>query len=447
MKRLFRWCRVALLIAVVLALSAWLIVFVRDAMQPSVRLPDGSILWVAQMEYGEDHYFSLGSEALSNAGEFVSEQLPFYYDLPDGLRYRFERVTSNPGRGFGGGESLAVWLWHRPGKSPALELKGAELLDDATGERLDFSEFSNMNDGEMPGSISFSLLPRRQNTLTIRILAGDQTRLLTVKSPFAGRKFSTWHPAPLPQSQRVREIEMTMRGWDSYSDRTAENNLCYFALIDIRVDGELRNDWFRSYPSTEDATGNSGSRLPLSESAWKISVTTIRTADHPLVRAHSDTLEGVAIPGPGKLTEIPLTEGLRKRGFVYAAVHGSGKFWLADNQCVGSGMMEEEVPEPQMATLRWRYSSVFGPSLLLLVAIPGSAAARAIAWVIDDQDGRRIDDGYHSSERSERPDGDYVVWKEQFKPLPDSRTFKVAVGDPGEEYSAEFIAPPPHTPR
>ncbi len=444
MKRLFRWCRAAFVMAVALALVAWLIAALRNAIQPSVRLPNGSVLRVAKVDYGEMHEFYRGSEAMNKAGEFVSEHLPFYYDLPDRMRRPFERLTSYTGRGFGGGgDALAVWFWHPPGGSRVLELKGAELLDDATGERIDFSEFSNMGDNEYPGYISFSLLPRRQLTLTIRILAGEQTRLLKIKSPLAGRKYPIWQPAPLPQSQRVAEIEMTMRGWESYGDGTAENNLCFLALIDIRVDGQLRNDWFTSYPSTEDATGNSGPRLPLSESAWKISVTTVRSPDHPLVLAQSDTLADVPIPGPGKLVEIPLTEALRKRGFVYAAVHGQGKFWLADNQCVASGTMEQEVPEPQMPTLRWSCFSVFGPSLLL-VAAPGSAAANSVTWLIEDQQGRRIADGYRPSQRLDR---DYVLWKEQFQPLPDSRTFNAVIGNPGEPYAAEFIAPPPRLPR
>jgi len=430
-----------------LALAAWLIVVVRNALQPSVRLPDGSVLRVAKVNYGEMHEFHRGSRNLSDAVEFVSENLPFYYDLPDGIRDPFERLTAYSETSFGaGGDSLVVWFWHQPGAGQPVELKGAELLDDATGKRLDFSGFSDMGNNDLPGSISFSLLPRRQRTLTIRILAGDQTRLLKIKSPLAGRQYPTWHPAPLPQSRRVREIEMTMRGWESYSDRSPENNLCYLALIDIRLDGELRNDWFTSYPSTEDATGNSGSRLPLSESAWKISVSTVRTMDHPLVRAQSATLADIPIPEPGKVVEIPLTEALRKRGFVYAAVHGRGQFWFTDNQCVASGVMEQQMAEPQMPHLLWKYSSVFGPSLLL-VAAPGSAAAKAITWAIDDQDGRRIDDGYYDRGSFSRDAGDYVIWKEQFKPLPDSQSFKVIIGDPGDEYSAEFIAPPPQLTR
>lgn len=440
MKRLFRWCRAAFLMVFVLALVTWLVVVVRTAVQPSVRLPDGSVLRVAKVDYGERHEFYRGSQALSEAGEFVSDHLPFYYDLPKGIREPFERMTSYTGESFStGGDSLAVWFWPQPGTSQAQEIKGAELLDDATGERLDFSEFHNTNSNEYPNHIVFSLLPRRQRKLTIRVLAGEQTCLLKIKSPLAGRKYPIWQPAPLPQSQRVAEIEMTMRGWESYGDGTAENNLCFQAQIDIRVDGELRNDWFVSYPSTEDATGNSGPRLPLSESAWKVSVTTVRRADHPLVRAQSATLTDIPIPEPAKMVEVPLTEEMRKRGFVYAAVHGFGQFWFADGRCVASAPMEKYTPDPQVPYELWKYSSVFGPSLLL-VAAPGSAAAQAIAWVIDDQDGRRIDDGYQDSGR---PGGEYVVWKEQFQPLPSSQTFKVVVGDPGKEYSAEFIAPPP----
>lgn len=284
MKRVFRWCRAAFLLAVALALGAWLIGVVRTAMQPSVRLPDGSVLHVAQVEFAEDHNFSRGSEMLSNAGDFVSEHLPFYYDLPERMRFPFERLMSHPSSGFSsGGESLAVWFWHQPETSPALELKGAELLDDATGERLDFSEFRDRNDSELPGSISFSILPRRQRTLTIRILAGDQTHLLTIKSPFVGKKFPTWHPSPLPQSQQVAGIEVTMKGWRSFRDGTTANHLNFHPLLDIRVDGELRNDWFQYGVSMEDAIGNTGSRLPLSESAWKITATIVRSSSHPSV--------------------------------------------------------------------------------------------------------------------------------------------------------------------
>jgi hypothetical protein len=436
---------VAAVFVVAVALIAGLIVRARNAMQPRIRLPDGSILRVAKVDYGEMHEFYRGSESLQKAGEFVTEHLPFYYALPSGIRHPFERMTSYVGSGFSrGGNSLAVWIWHQPGTSASLDIKGAELLDDATGQCLDFSDFENRNSTVSPSHVSFSVLPRRQPTLTIRILAGDQSRLLTIENPFARRKFPEWHPAALPQSKRVAEIDMTMRGWDSFRDGTAANQLNFFALIDIRVEGGLRNDWFRSYPSTEDATGNSGSRLPLSESAWKVSVRTVRTADHPLVRARSDTLADIPIPLPGTVVEIPLTDALRKRGFVYAAVHGHGRFWFVDGQCLASGVMDEKVPEPVTAMRNWSYSSVFGPSLLL-VAAPGSAAARSITWVIEDQDGQRLEDYYYQS--NERSDDGYVICKQQFRPLPASRTFKAVIGDPGKEYSAEFIAPPPRWPR
>lgn len=101
------------------------------------------------------------------------------------------------------------------------------------------------------------------------------------------------------------------------------------------------------------------------------------------------------------------------------------------------------MPKPPDLPLAWGYSSVFGPSLLL-VAPSGSAAAKTITWFLEDQEGRRIGDGYIPGE-----DGGpgYVVWKEQFRPLPGSRTFKAVVGNSGEAYSVEFIAPPPPVPR
>ena len=144
MKRLFRRCRAAFLMAVVLALVTWLIAVARTAMQLSVRLPDGSVLRVAKVEYGGEHDFYRGSEALSKAGELVSDNLPFYYDLPSGIRNPFERLTSYTGESFStGGDSLTVWFWHQPGASQAVKLKGAELLDDAIGEPIDFSEIHN----------------------------------------------------------------------------------------------------------------------------------------------------------------------------------------------------------------------------------------------------------------------------------------------------------------
>jgi len=105
-----------------------------------------------------------------------------------------------------------------------------------------------------------------------------------------------------------------MKGWEPFGDGTAENQLNFSPLLEIRVDRELRNEWFRFGGSMEDATGNHGSRLPLSETAWKFKGTIFRSADHPLVLAQSDTLADLPIPGAGKLVEIPLTDALRKRG-------------------------------------------------------------------------------------------------------------------------------------
>jgi hypothetical protein len=440
MKRIFQWARVALVLIVTLALLTWLIAVVRTAMQPSVRLPDDSILRVVKVEYGESHEFHRGSETLSKAVEFVSDHLPFYYDLPDAMRRTFQGMGSyvSTGSSFGA-DTLGVWIWREREATGALELQGAELLDDAKGKRVSFSDFQNVGTNGLPGHLSFSVLPRRQRTLTIRILAGNETRLLTIKNPLAGRKYPTWQPSPLPHSERVADIVMTMTGWESFRDGTTANNLNYYPRLDVQVNGELRDDWFRWWASMEDATGNSGTQLPLSESAWKVSATLVRSAGHPLVLAHSDTLTDIPIPGPGKLVEIPLTDALRKRGFVYAAVHGRGEFWLVDGHCVASGTLENQVPEPTALPRVWSCHSVFGPSLLM-VASPESAAAGNITWRLEDQQGRRIGDDYCTSENR---DPGYMVWKEQFHPFPNSQTFNVVVGDPGKEYSVEFMAPPP----
>jgi hypothetical protein len=440
-KQVFRSCRRAFSIGIALVVVVWLVTIVRTALQPSVRLPDGSALRVVKVHYGDTDGFYRGSETLSKAAEFVSERMPFYYDSPPFLRHYFEELTSYTGSEYrAGGDTLGLWVLREPGSPGALELRGAELLDDITGERVEFSSFNNMGTNGLPGHLAFSVLPRRQRTLSIRILAGDHTRLLTIKNPLAGKQFPIWQAAPLPQSRRIDEIEVVMTGWESFGDGTAENQLNHFPLLDFRVGGEVRNDWFGFCGwSMEDATGNSGTRLPLSESAWKFSTSIFRSADHPDVLAQSDTIPDSPIPGPGNFVEIPLTEALRKRGFVYAVVHGRGQFWFADGRCVASGLMEDQMPKPQVPPRLWSYNSVFGPSLLL-VAAPASAAAKTITLRIEDQEGRRIGRAYFSGENS---DPGFSIRKEQFKPLSDSRSIRATVGEPGKEYFVEFIAPPP----
>ena len=75
MRRLFRWCRTAFLMVAALAVAAWLIAIVRNAMQPSVRLPDGSFLRVAKVHYGETHEILSGLAKRSKNGR-VRERPP-----------------------------------------------------------------------------------------------------------------------------------------------------------------------------------------------------------------------------------------------------------------------------------------------------------------------------------------------------------------------------------
>lgn len=430
----------AFVLIATLALLTWLIPAVRTAMQASVRLPDGSVLRVVKTECGESHEFHRGSRVLSEAVELVSDRLPFYYDLPDAVRRPFQEIgtytTSKPSFGV---DTLGVWICREPNAAKVSDLQGAELLDDANGSSVDFSDFRNLGTNGLPGHLSFSVIPRRQRTLTIRILAGNETRQLSFKNPLVGRKYPTWQPSPLPHSEPVDDIIVTMTGWESFRDGTTANNLNYYPQLDVQVNGESRNDWFRWWADMEDATGNSGTRLPPSENAWKVTATLARSAAHPLVVAHSDTLTDIPIPNPGQFAELPLTDALRKRGFVYAAVHGRGEFWFVDGRCVASGTLEKQVPDPAVPSSVWKCHSVFGPSLLM-VAAPGSAAAKSITWRLEDQQGQHIGSDYFTSENKEPG---YMVWKEQFRPLSNSQTFSVVVGDPGKEYSVEFMAPPP----
>lgn len=94
MKRVLRLLFRPMLFLAAFVFVAWIGVTLRTALQPSVRLPDGSVLRIVKVDYGDTHEFYRGSELLSRAAEFVSETNPFYYDSPPALRRSFERFAS-----------------------------------------------------------------------------------------------------------------------------------------------------------------------------------------------------------------------------------------------------------------------------------------------------------------------------------------------------------------
>jgi hypothetical protein len=333
-----RWLPWLVPLAVVALLVAGAL---RAVQRPRVRLPDGSVLTLEAVTYGEKHTF-------------------VYRTVWQKLLGSFSLFSQQPGQVFPGWnhrESVyplprkRISLWFVDPGSPALE-KVDLLLVDAQGNELPVTPsvgrwIDHYPIGLSPGQPGYFRVseaaivqwPRRGSQLRLRLYKGKLKRRIAefqVANPTSG-PHPVWQGKPLPQTRRVGDASITLteltsyhayyhayqEGWRRNGQAVARFTVthrgrtpCHWEVSGRATAEDATRNWVGGY-SGEDVKGKRAfahffrGLLP-DRSAWKLRIPFTRTEHARFTPEETWTVHDVAVPRPRSFTRC--SASIKRRG-------------------------------------------------------------------------------------------------------------------------------------
>lgn len=396
-------------------------------------LPDGSTLRLESVSYGKEH-FRLGAW-----WHPLARRLPSDWQRKLKVDTGAVMSTTEP--------SLGVWL--------SLEKAGAARsgpwwdfgLVDEQGVEVPVSSRSNHSHTRsgQPDALgyAFTALPRRGNTMTLRLYNRTPTGKRELAAAFelsnpARGKYPEWRPQPMPAVFKQGDLEIAFKQLlvgvgDGYESRVPKPGEETWARADFAVKerGTPTDVWFPDGIEMEDATGNklrqsgwsSGARdgaahlrwqpyLWPSEAAWKIRVEFMRNHEKAVFSTNElIAVTGLALPAVDGVTELNLTTNrLGHTVRVFGLANGMGKFTNRSSRMSGSGVKIEVDVSPELGTSK-----------------------RLTVLSVRDEQGRKVD-----SRGGGRSGGSYSF---TYEPKPDAKSLDFTLVMQ-EVVTAEFLVKP-----
>lgn len=318
---------------VLFALVVGVVVY-RPAHEPVARmaLPDGTELRVEYVTYGTEHQ-------IPGVGRFVAwasrlaARWPRLEISEQAAEYRYLTDTSQ----------LVLWLTIYDPKartfSPGLggvhvqTVNEPDYLADLrlTRHPEDPKDYEELVAFDYMGPTPHLVLPvdpydRRNAKLRLRIEVAGAVSEMVVPNPAAKVRFPEWRTEALPQSRRIGELELVLRSLTTLR-REDNQSLVVTPEFDVLFHGKLaRGLTFDRWVFT-DATGNKGttdSPPPLSERAWKVETTLVRTGDYPFAADEGLMFGPVPMPDGGKYEVFSLPDEAANKGLRLAVLLGPG---------------------------------------------------------------------------------------------------------------------------
>jgi len=370
MKRLLL---VALAVVLAVFAGAWLLRMWAEARNPRKPLPGGGTARVYAVTHEEgSHHIELPRQPLTErlrAAMNVNERSleSFLEELAD---------VRSSGRAAGyGGPTLMLWLQTEGRANPPNIAKVELVLDDGQVARGHSERSGSAGDFQYL-SASFPLVPHRQKKLRFRLEMDGGTLEFVAANPAYLKKLGVWQPQPLPQTQRVGEVEVTLRDlrWvPSISDWPGENPCVVEPSWLTRVQGVQNAEALSEEVQILDAGGNVKMDLGiLSEPAWKVRATFTRTRRYPfhdpevrwIAKVEPRPAESIA---PQSYELVPLDADTVQQGVKLIGFFGAGQFGFSAAGEVRSmpGARSDQVAKPAIS---WVYEGQ-----LMLLALPHPA--------------------------------------------------------------------------
>lgn len=246
-------------------------------------LPDGSIVTLEQVSYGQRHDFYFDNDWFTR----------FRRGLPRVLQ-RFAPRGGNKTSTSTGTNGIVFWMSRfdpkgATGGSGYVNIGGGSYVlrvvdDDGCWQQLGGYSSSSSRKGKVVNAFGLDVFPRRQKSFKLIVRdrnAKDPTQVVAefdVPNP-GPVSHPVWKPEPLPQARTNGGLEFVLKGWSrgGYDDRVT-----YYPDYETRANGEKRTDWVATGTEYQDASGNnSWQSLCTNEAAWKLETVFRRTEKAP----------------------------------------------------------------------------------------------------------------------------------------------------------------------
>lgn len=336
----------ASLIAVILGSLVWRAVeFERGRKQQVVAqscvMPDGSILVIEHVDYGQQHRLETGSQTAFGS-------------------------TGRTHMAFTAENSIGIWLSRRDADtgaaldfdwwshSVAVDAHGCRVHDSAPIRVAASQSLGSLQSGSRPfqklSSESIdrydqifahsAFTPLRTTDGKFKLLVfnvdGKQVASFDVPDP---RPFviasPTWQPAATPAARRAGDLEVTLRRVTATTRKARADSAVPLDVVDVQAAlaatraGQPATGWtrFRTKLSNEMGVESElyASRLCPGDAAWKLSVRVFRDANATFDASESWTVPEVAIPPANTTRMVNAVCALQGANVEVLALGGSGK--------------------------------------------------------------------------------------------------------------------------
>ena len=242
-------------------------------------LPDGSIVTLEQVSYGQQHIFYFDNDWWTR----------FRRGLP-GVLQRFAPRGGNMMSTSTGTNGIVFWMSQFDPKLAGVNrgyvnVRGGSyelrVVDDhGCWQELNGYSSSTSSKGKLINAFDLSIFPRRQKSFKLIMRdrnAKDPKQIVAefdVPNP-GPTKHPIWKPEAIPQSRTNGGLEFVLTGW---SRSSSDGRVTAYPAYETREHGVKRTDWAAAGTGYHDASGNNQwQSLCTNESAWLVETVFRRT--------------------------------------------------------------------------------------------------------------------------------------------------------------------------
>jgi hypothetical protein len=304
-----------------------LLLFADGGFRPVTRkLPDGTVVTIEAMTYGERHRFEQG-----RLWRKLRRVLPppLQGALPTGVS--MTQITK--------ADTLVVWLTcHDPATGKFIGAPWTEVaLADEHGCRFASSGGGTAwSGGRQVHGFQFTAFPRRARAFKLLGSSAEKKVLaeLSVPNPWF-KDYPHWTPEPLPATRTNGDLVVTLQ-----EVRLAGSSPA--AVFDI-TGARPGSDWTWEKALWSDATGNRHEHaLCTNESAWKAEATFIRLARAAFAPEETWPITNVVFPAAGTLRPLALTNRVQGVAVQGIGVAGAGEYSFTNGVFVAGVPVERD---------------------------------------------------------------------------------------------------------
>lgn len=278
---------------IALAIAAWLsLEFISAINRNTVTLPDGRRISLAGTAAGLQP-FTTDNLLLASLRRYLPSRWWSY--LPPKMTFNVGASASD----------LTVFLRvENSTESPGVR-KACYIVEDSAGFRYPFSGLSfvhGLSRTNLYWGLNVSAFPRRESQFRLHLLDLETNDIatFTIQNPFP-QSYPVWTPQPLPQTQSNGPISLRLDSLDILRTEFESTVEPHWSIESL--------DWrwrhaVPTYDGLFDATGNCGSILSPSESAWKLRAKLLRESTEEFGDNEKLLISGVTLPDDHHMAPI-----------------------------------------------------------------------------------------------------------------------------------------------